>query len=232
MTASELTGRIATHTSPSAPGSPVLLHHDVIEPFQAMQKAAATEGIEISALSGFRDFQKQSGIWNAKWRGKRILHDADSKPVDSESLSPKELARTILIWSALPGASRHHWGTDIDVIDAAARPPGYQVRLLPDEFLNGGLFHRLHTWLEENMDAFGFFFPYRTYQGGISTEPWHISYAPVSVPALAELGLEVLREAVAESEIEGKETVLAILPEIHRRYVLNINLPESGDLGK
>ena len=30
----------------------------------------------------------------------------------------------ILCWSALPGGSRHHWGTDCDVIDAAALPAG------------------------------------------------------------------------------------------------------------
>jgi LAS superfamily LD-carboxypeptidase LdcB len=229
MTVHELTGQTASHVLPCVSESRVLLHRDVIGPFHDLQKAAAAEGIEIAPLSGFRDFEKQSSIWNAKWRGERLLHDVDSKPVDFASLSEQELAHTILIWSALPGASRHHWGTEIDVIDAATRPPGYQVQLLPHEFLDGGYFHRLHQWLEENMTDYGFFFPYRTYQGGISTEPWHISYAPVSMPALQEFTLDVLREAVAGSQIEGKETVLEILPEIHRRYVVNINLPEAGD---
>lgn len=226
----ELTGREASHVVPAPGESRVLLHRDAASPFAEMQKAAAAEGIEMSPLSGFRDFSKQTSFWDAKWRGERTLHDVQSQPVDYQTLSGAELAHTILIWSALPGASRHHWGTDIDVIDAAARPPGYTVQLLPDEFLNGGYFHRLHEWLEEHMADFGFFFPYKTYQGGISTEPWHISYAPISMPALKELSLKVLREAVEESEIEGKETVLEILPEIHQRYVLNINLPEAGDL--
>ena len=33
----------------------------------------------------------------------------------------------ILLWSALPGASRHHWGTDFDVFDRAAVPPDYRA---------------------------------------------------------------------------------------------------------
>lgn len=225
----ELTGRTASHVVPSATNSRVLLHREVAEPFAEMQKAAADDGIEMAPLSGFRDFKKQAGIWKAKWRGECTLHDVHSQPVDFDTLSPTSLAHTILIWSALPGASRHHWGTDIDVIDLAARPPGYEVQLLPFEYLEGGLFHRLHAWLEKNMADFGFFFPYKTYQGGISTEPWHISYAPVSTPALESFTLEVLRSAVEESEIEGKEVVLEMLPEIYQRYVLNINLPEARD---
>ena len=37
----------------------------------------------------------------------------------------------ILEWSALPGASRHHWGSEFDVFDLAALPEGYRVQLLP-----------------------------------------------------------------------------------------------------
>lgn len=224
----ELTGQVTTHVLPAAPGSSILLHRDVVEPFAEMKKAAAADGIDMSPLSGFRDFRRQSSIWDAKWRGERTLHDVHSQPVNHQSLSEEELAHIILIWSALPGASRHHWGTDIDVIDAATRPPGYEVQLLPHEFLDGGYFQRLHEWLQENMADFGFFLPYKTYQGGISTEPWHISYAPVSTPALENLTLDVLRTAISKNEIEGKETVLQFLEEIYRRYVLNINLPETG----
>ena len=39
-------------------------------------------------------------------------------------LAPDALIETILLWSALPGGSRHHWGTDVDVFDAAAVAPG------------------------------------------------------------------------------------------------------------
>ena len=43
-------------------------------------------------------------------------------------LSPAERIEAILRWSALPGASRHHWGTDLDLIDAHAIQPGGHQR--------------------------------------------------------------------------------------------------------
>lgn len=226
MTPLELTGRSAAHITAGAP--PVPLHRDVSRPFADMRQAAARDGIDLTPISGFRDFAKQASIWNAKWEGKRQLHDAQGDPVDAASLSDEELARTILIWSALPGASRHHWGTDIDVIDAATRPAGYEVQLLPSEYSPGGHFHKLSCWLQENMSAFGFFLPYKTFQGGISTEPWHISYSPLSMPALDHLTLDILSAAVNENDIRGKKMILEMLPEIYERYVRNINLPEAA----
>ena len=71
----------------------------------------------------------------------------------------------ILTWSALPGASRHHWGSDIDVIDAAALGPGARAQLVAEEFAPGGRFERLNGWLDSNMGRFGFFRPYATVQG-------------------------------------------------------------------
>lgn len=220
----ELTGQTDNHVfQPEELQVP--LHPQAFPPFLRMQEAAAKDGIEIKPISGFRSFQKQSGIWNAKWKGERTLHDADGKKIDHAGLDPVRLMRTILIWSALPGASRHHWGTDIDVIDAAARPPGYEVQLLPREYAPGGPFARLSKWLTENMGRFGFFLPYKVYQGGVSTEPWHISYAPVSVPALRQMTVDVLREAIERSHLLGKKEILDALPNLYTTYVTNITPP-------
>ena len=49
----------------------------------------------------------------------------------------------ILVWSALPGASRHHWGTDLDVFDRAVQPPGEPLELLARHYEPGGRFERL-----------------------------------------------------------------------------------------
>jgi LAS superfamily LD-carboxypeptidase LdcB len=231
MTSLELTGRTTSHITPA--GEPAIpLHREVVAPFARMREAAAADGIDLTPISGFRGFDKQAAIWNAKWRGERKLHDIHGNPVDYATLSGAELAHTILIWSALPGASRHHWGTDIDVIDAAARPSGYEVQLLPSEYYEGGYFYRVHCWLAENMASYGFFLPYKTFQGGISTEPWHISYAPLSMPALEDLTLDHLRQAVEDNDLEGKEIIVDLLPEIFARYVKNINLPETDRAGR
>lgn len=226
MSPLEMTGRADSHVF-QAEELRVPLHRKVISQFMKMQNAASDDGIEIKPISGFRSFQKQAAIWNAKWKGERILHDAEGRPVDHSRLDPESLMRTILIWSALPGASRHHWGTDIDVIDVAARPPGYEVQLLPREYAPGGPFVRLSEWLGEHMGAFGFFRPYKKYQGGVSTEPWHISYAPVSVPALQQMTLEVLQEAIENSRLCGKDQIAAALPNLYKTYVTNITPPEA-----
>ena len=94
---------------------------------------------------------------------------------------PRRSCGAILLWSALPGASRHHWGTEIDVIDRAALRPGQHAQLIPAEYCAEGVFGGLDRWLTEHAGAFGFFRPYDRDRGGVQPEPWHLSFAPVSV---------------------------------------------------
>jgi hypothetical protein len=138
------------------------------------------------------------------------------------------LVEAILCWSALPGASRHHWGSDIDVIDRAAMPENYRFRLLPDEFEPGAVFSRLGVWLNQNIARYGFFRPYDEYRGGVYPEPWHLSHAEISTAALELLSVELIAATVRASEVLGKEQVLAQLPEIYRKYVVNISAPHSA----
>ncbi|MBI3936289.1 MAG: M15 family metallopeptidase [Betaproteobacteria bacterium] len=221
----ELTGRACTHVV-QLDELGAGLHRAVVGPFLAMKDAAAREGIAIEIVSAFRDFEAQAGIWNRKFRGERPLYDAHGNVRDHAALPEDELIDAIICWSAVPGASRHHWGADIDVIDRAAVPGDYRVRLLPDEAQPDGVFGKLHRWLDDNMRRFGFFRPYRDYRGGVHPEPWHLSYAPVSAVALELLTEELVAEAVGAGAILGKERVLARLPELYRRYVINIDQPE------
>ena len=75
------------------------------------------------------------------------------------------------------------------------------------------------------MRRFGFFRPYRTDRGGVSPEPWHLSYAPVALPALESLSLSMLRQVLDSSTIAGKPHVLARLPEIYTRFLLAVDVP-------
>lgn len=201
------------------------MHRDVLEPFLALQAAAAGDGIDLRIVSGFRDFAAQLRIWNMKFSGERPLYDAAGNAREHAGLDAGELIDNILCWSALPGASRHHWGTDIDVLDRAAMPENYRYRMLPEEYAVGGVFHRLRVWLNENMARFGFFQPYAEYRGGVYPEPWHLSFAAISTAALQLLTPELIAETVRDSDVLGKEEVLAQLPEIHRRFVANISAP-------
>lgn len=220
----ELTGRARTHvielTEPAC-----VLHYEAVTSFLAMRDAARLEGFELALRSSFRDFDAQVRIWNAKWAGERPLYDRNGALLERAQLSDAQAVEAILCWSAIPAGSRHHWGSDVDVYDAAAPPPGYQVRLTPDEYAPGGVFARLTNWLDGAMHRFGFFRPYRTERGGVSPEPWHLSYAPVALPALESLSLSMLRQVLEGSALAGKPQVLARLPEIYTRFLLAIDPP-------
>lgn len=218
----EITGRARTHVVELSELG-CALHYEAVASFLAMRDAAKADGIELRIRSGFRDYATQLLIWNAKWRGERVLLSRAGLPLERAKLSDAEMVDTILSWSAIPGGSRHHWGTDLDVIDAAVVPQGYQVKLVSDEFTKHGLFARLVAWLDANLARFGFFQPYRSDRGGVCPEFWHISYAPVAQPALEAMSLSVLRQTLADSDMEGKRFVLDRLPEIYTRYLLNID---------
>jgi len=222
----ELTGRTRTHIV-QIDQPRFAAHPKAAEAFLRMRDAAAEEGFEISPFSSFRDYAAQLRIWNNKFDGSKPLYDLEGQVRDRSELGEDGIIRCILNWSALPGASRHHWGTEIDVVDAAAMPEGYKIKLLPEETAEGGLFAPLHRWLDDNLYRFEFFRPYARYIGGMYPEPWHLSYSPLSVPALADMSIDLLAKITRDSDMLGKKMVLEMLPEIFEKHVLNI-VPPPG----
>lgn len=201
------------------------LHAAAVGAFLAMRAAAKQAGFDLAPLSSFRDFDRQRAIWNAKYRGERPAFDRRGRPLDMAALAPGERVEAILLWSALPGASRHHWGSDVDVADGAVIAGGYAARLEVDEFRRGGAFAGLSAWLGRNMRRFGFYRPYTRRGRGVQPEPWHLSYAPVSRRALPRVTAELLGEAISGSGVDGEAEILARLPEIVARYVRDVDAP-------
>ena len=188
--------------------------------FNDMQVAAAYEGFNLQAASSWRSFERQLAIWNGKWRGERPLLDADNQPLDALQLDDMERLHAILRWSALPGTSRHHWGTDLDIYDPDSLPVGTRLALEPWEYEAGGWFADLGEWLGDHMTDFGFFLPYAKpldAAQGVAYEPWHISFAPES--GEQRLDPDALALCLQQADIEGKECILAHLDEILARYV-------------
>jgi LAS superfamily LD-carboxypeptidase LdcB len=201
-----------------------------VGPFLQLQKEARQAGFELEIFSGFRGFERQLSIWNRKATGKLAVLDSDAVPLDIARLNEKEMAFAILRWSALPGASRHHWGTELDVFDAAARPEGYEIELVPKEVNSGGIFGPLHDWLDQRIAtsaAFGFFRPYDQDRNGVAPERWHLSCAPVAALYEQQLTTELLRRTIQNADVELKGAVLEHLNEIYERFVINTGRPPT-----
>ena len=147
-----------------------------LEAFKEMQSAALKSNIKIDIVSAYRGFSRQKGIWERKWRSAERAH-----------LSPKERALHILKYSSMPGTSRHHWGTDIDLNSVS-----------PNYFKSGaGL--KLYNWLKENAHTYGFHQPYTPGRDkGYADEPWHWSFSRES-----NLYHDQYLKVISNSDING-----------------------------
>lgn len=208
-------------------GSGLRLHPDAAAAFLQLAAMAKTHGMDLRAVSAWRGFAHQARIWQAKWRGERPVYDAQSRPVDISVMSAADKAQAILLYSALPGTSRHHWGSDLDWYDAAAVPADYRPQLLPEEYLQGP-FQRASAFVAANAAQFGFYAPYANYQGGVAAEPWHLSFIPLASACQKQLTPALVQQALSNSDLDDQLQLIPLVPEIVRRYVQNVNaLPEQ-----
>jgi LAS superfamily LD-carboxypeptidase LdcB len=194
---------------------------EVCEAFNHMQKAAAKDDVDIQIVSSYRSFDRQLQIWQNKWSGKAVLLDANENTLDTSTLSDQEKILAILTWSALPGASRHHWGTDLDVYDKnSVENSQHNFRLVCSEYDDGPC-TQLSTWLNEHASQFGFDRPYAEYKGGIAREPWHLSFQASAGKMSVQLNEQALLTNLRKSNILGLESIVSNMPEIYQRFVLN-----------
>lgn len=220
LTDALLTGRDDTFIDHQHLERPV--HRGVIEAWCQLTSAARAAGFDPVIASGFRNYQRQLHIWNAKAGGERELLDSAGQPLDRCGLDEWELVQAILRWSALPGASRHHWGTDIDVYDRAAVDEGYTVQLTPTEVADDGPFGAFHRWLDQRIasgESYGFFRPYAEDCGGIAPERWHLSYAPMALYYQRQLTPNRLWAALDSPGLALRSCVQDHWPEIFARFI-------------
>jgi LAS superfamily LD-carboxypeptidase LdcB len=219
LTLEQLTGLDASHLVVLADGH--RLQPGAAQALLRLQEDARRAGFDLAVASSHRSFARQLAIFNGKALGQRPVHDDHGTPVDMAGLSDRQKLGAILRFSALPGTSRHHWGTDLDVYDKAAVAAAYPVQLTPAEVAEGGPFHRLHHWLDQQMAAgnsHGFYRPYAQDHGGIAPERWHLSYAPVSASCDWRISAPDLIEIWGDRLALGA-AVRDMLEEILQRYV-------------
>ena len=157
-------------------GTSCLLRKEAAEAFRKMCVEAKKSGISIHSQSSFRSFDKQNEIWTRKYQR-----------FTGQGLSSVQAIEKIIEYSTIPGTSRHHWGTDLDIIDSSKPLP--KDPLLASHFQKGGVYEKLYTWLNTNANRFGFYEVYTNNHAsrkGFHYEPWHYSYKPLSQEMLQE----------------------------------------------
>lgn len=190
LTKDFLIGRVQRNTDPLfvkldeehiAPGRNIYLLKPVYEAYKKMCKAALAEGVKLIVTSGHRTFMEQACEWELRWNnpGESLLFNNEL-----------EKAQHVLQYRSMPGTSRHHWGTDIDL---------NSFRLSYFETIEG---KKMYTWLKKHASEYGFYQPYSTIDEkrpvGYQEEMWHWSYRP-----LAQYMLEKYLELVTIDDIKG-----------------------------
>jgi zinc D-Ala-D-Ala carboxypeptidase len=127
-------------------GKTVMLRVVAADKFLEMQRAAGRDGIDLVAVSGFRDKAYQQGLFD-------------------RNLGKMGQAIEVTKVSAPPGYSEHHTGYALDVGDG--RQPETHVEPTFEQT-------KTFEWLRSNAGRFGFemSFPKDNKQG-VSYEPWH-----------------------------------------------------------
>ncbi len=163
-----------------------------------------------ATISARRSFSRQASIWQRKflflgpsfdriskrarktcgalitlqelrWNPRNLKHRRCWRAVEQgPSLTAHARQREILQFSAAPGLSRHHWGTDFDLFDPTLRPEAW-TRDKP--------LLEVYDWMKKHALAFGFFQAYGPPKArdarGFLEERWHWSYYPMA-QALSE----------------------------------------------
>lgn len=176
-------------------GDSIKLEKNTFIAMEKMRKAALLDGIKIKVVSGFRDFERQKQIWNRKFK----------KFTTENNLSDLDAIKEIIRFSTIPGTSRHHWGTEIDVIDEDFK--NEKNLLISKKYEEGGIFEKLKKWMDNNSQKFGFYLTYdnNINRKGFEYEPWHYSYLPESKRYLKSFLKIDIVEIISKVDIEGKE---------------------------
>jgi len=188
--------------------SGIFIGEEAYKAFIKMFYAAKNDGVQLKIISGARNFRYQKSIWEQKWNGGRLV---EGKNLATVVKDPVERARIILKYSSMPGTSRHHWGTDVD------------INSVENRYFETAAGKKTYEWLCQNAHKFGFCQPFialgEKRKNGYQEEKWHWSYMP-----LAKIFLKQYQEKVTYENITGfagSQTAKEL--EVMNNYVMSIN---------
>ena len=183
--------------------------------FKLMQESAKKDGVKIQLVSAFRSFTRQKEIFESKF-----------KQYQNSSLSQLQIIEQITQYSSIPGTSRHHWGTDLDLIQAGKSIPTEKDVLHAAHFEENAIFSEFHNWMQENAASFGFYLSYTNDENrsGYNYEPWHYSYLPKAKPFLKRFVQFNMAEKIHAESIAGLTNLdLHFFEKYITEYVLGVN---------
>lgn len=168
ITWSELKGDLNPATHPGFAVIPASLTHknniylrsEALEALEAMAGDAAADGVQLNVISAMRTWSHQKRIWDGKWNSPRFMGFVGS-----------ERAEEILRYSSMPGSSRHHWGTDVD------------LNSLENSYFETGTGLIVYEWLTAHAAQYGFVQVYGDMvngRTGYQEEKWHWSFWPLA----------------------------------------------------
>ena len=184
------------------------MRKDAYQAFTKLAEAALKSGHKLVIKSATRNFDYQKNIWEKKWIGETTLEDGTKASSIKKS---KKRAEKILQYSSMPGTSRHHWGTDIDLNN------------LNNKYFESGEGKALYEWLQKNAILYGFCQVYspkgKMRKTGYNEEKWHWSYMPVSSVLSKMAGQKVTNAMI--TGFKGSETAMEI--DMVKNYILAVN---------
>ncbi|EIJ38900.1 D-alanyl-D-alanine carboxypeptidase [Galbibacter orientalis DSM 19592] len=200
-------------------GNPVLfgdgigLQKEAYDAFLKMKTAAQKDGINLRVVSGYRNFARQKAIYERKYKSNI-----------NSGLTPENAISKIIEYSTIPGTSRHHWGTDIDIIDGNKKVNGDVLD--PDKFHGIGPFCKLKEWLDKNANTYGFYIVYtdNPNRKGFKYEPWHYSYKAISKPMLeAYQNLDIIAILKSDNLLGSEYLSESFMNNYLKNNVMDIN---------
>ncbi len=195
-------------------GEGINLREEAFESFLEMKKAAYSDGFDIKIVSSYRDYYRQRSIWERKYL----------RFTEEQGMAPLDAIDKIIEYSTIPGTSRHHWGTDIDIIDGYPKVNGDV--LVPEKFEADGPYEGLKLWMDEHSEKYGFYLTYTNNprRRGFKYEPWHYSYAPISISMLtAYRKLNILKLLQKEEFIGSEHFTTGFIKTYVQDNILDIN---------
>ena len=199
--------------TPKLYGDGFQLRKEAYDAFILMKNAALKDHISIQVVSSYRNFDHQNRIWERKY-----------KSFTQQGLSPEKAIEKIIEYSTIPGTSRHHWGTDMDIIDANVPQP--KNVLSPSHFEGKGSYVKLKKWMDEHSKDYGFYLVYTDLpeRKGFKYEPWHYSYKALSCDYLQDYRKLNLKDILSKESLLGHEYLTdSFLDRYNAENILDIN---------